>query len=559
MWRICTICGARTDAFTCEKDGNATDTIRSDSVFPGRLFPNEIVLQNYSVTDLIGVGGMGAVYRGEQKTTRQQVAIKVLWRDLAKDPTEVKRFTREARAASLLAHPNSVRVFDFGVDAKSGAFCMIMEYLVGQKLSDALRRSPVLDPVRTVHICSQVAKALEEAHRKGIVHRDVKPDNIFLQEIAGERDFAKILDFGLAKFVSGDYERDQLTRSGYVVGSPEYMAPEQASGGEVTPAADIYSLGIVLFECLTGRLPFDATTTAEVLRKHILQGAPRLIQADNEFTRDIPMALEDVVLRCLDKDPGNRPATADALRIQLLQACDRRRLNTVPMMVLPGMVVAPTSMEESGAPSAPTRMSGAMRPVSPTQSPVAAAGAAEDSPAARARRGLSDDFAAGMVDRVLSTAPFGRAEAEATPDAIARLEPGHSDLLTPSDPLGGKTQKDVDRLDLAPQMPGEPAPGVEERGDAAALVRPYAPSAVGRGDSAALVDAGRASAPLSDQLDPAGSEPVAVRNARAGAAGLVAAPIAARSSPESRTPWLWIGAALLAVIGAAVAWFVNQP
>ncbi len=559
MWRICTICGARTDAFTCEKDGNATDTIRSDSVFPGRLFPNEIVLQNYSVTDLIGVGGMGAVYRGEQKTTRQQVAIKVLWRDLAKDPTEVKRFTREARAASLLAHPNSVRVFDFGVDAKSGAFCMIMEYLVGQKLSDALRRSPVLDPVRTVHICSQVAKALEEAHRKGIVHRDVKPDNIFLQEIAGERDFAKILDFGLAKFVSGDYERDQLTRSGYVVGSPEYMAPEQASGGEVTPAADIYSLGIVLFECLTGRLPFDATTTAEVLRKHILQGAPRLIQADNEFTRDIPMALEDVVLRCLDKDPGNRPATADALRIQLLQACDRRRLNTVPMMVLPGMVVAPTSMEESGAPSAPTRMSGAMRPVSPTQSPVAAAGTAEDSPAARARRGLSDDFAAGMVDRVLSTAPFGRAEAEATPDAIARLEPGHSDLVTPSDPLGGKTQKEVDRLDLAPQMPGEPAPGVEARGDAAALVRPYAPSAVGRGDSAALVDAGRASAPLSDQLDPAGSEPVAVRNARAGAAGLVAAPIAARSSPESRTPWLWIGAALLAVIGAAVAWFVNQP
>ncbi len=559
MWRICTICGARTDAFTCEKDGNATDTIRSDSVFPGRLFPNEIVLQNYSVTDLIGVGGMGAVYRGEQKTTRQQVAIKVLWRDLAKDPTEVKRFTREARAASLLAHPNSVRVFDFGVDAKSGAFCMIMEYLVGQKLSDALRRSPVLDPVRTVHICSQVAKALEEAHRKGIVHRDVKPDNIFLQEIAGERDFAKILDFGLAKFVSGDYERDQLTRSGYVVGSPEYMAPEQASGGEVTPAADIYSLGIVLFECLTGRLPFDATTTAEVLRKHILQGAPRLIQADNEFTRDIPMALEDVVLRCLDKDPGNRPATADALRIQLLQACDRRRLNTVPMMVLPGMVVAPTSMEESGAPSAPTRMSGAMRPVSPTQSPVAAAGTAEDSPAARARRGLSDDFAAGMVDRVLSTAPFGRAEAEATPDAIARLEPGHSDLVTPPDPLGGKTQKDVDRLDLAPQMPGEPAPGVEARGDAAALVRPYAPSAVGRGDSAALVDAGRASAPLSDQLDPAGSEPVAVRNARAGAAGLVAAPIAARSSPESRTPWLWIGAALLAVIGAAVAWFVNQP
>ena len=560
MWRICTICGARTDAYTCEKDGNPTDTIRSDTVFPGRLFPNETVLENYSVGDLIGVGGMGAVYRGEQKTTRQAVAIKVLWRDLAKDPTEVKRFTREARAASLLAHPNTVRVFDFGVDAKSGAFCMIMEYLVGQKLSDALRRSPVLDPVRTVHICSQVAKALEEAHRKGIVHRDVKPDNIFLQEIAGERDFAKILDFGLAKFITGDYERDQLTRSGYVVGSPEYMAPEQASGGEVTPAADIYSLGIVLFECLTGRLPFDATTTAEVLRMHILKGAPRLIQADNEFTRDIPLALEDVVLRCLDKDPAKRPATADALRIQVLQACDRRRLNTVPMIVLPGMVVAPTSMEESGLPTPPSHLAARPRPQSASYAPVNVQeldAHLTTEPAAKQRqRGLSEDFAAGVIDRVLSAKPADRPDDEPTPDDLARLEAAHSQVPTPADPLGGATQKSVARV------PSAPSDAVAAPADVAArpaeVVRPYAPSAVGRGHLASSTDAGRASVPLSDQLDPGGTAQVAVRNARAGAAGLVSAPDASRSPPDSAMPWLWVAGAVLAAAAAVAAWFFNS-
>ena len=567
MWRICTICGARTDAYTCDKEGNPTDTIRSDSVFPGRLFPNETVLENYSVSDLIGVGGMGAVYRGEQKTTRQQVAIKVLWRDLAKDPTEVKRFTREARAASLLAHPNSVRVFDFGVDAKTGAFCMIMEHLVGQKLSDALRRSPVLDPVRTVHICSQVAKALEEAHRKGIVHRDVKPDNIFLQEVAGERDFAKILDFGLAKFVAGDYERDQLTRSGYVVGSPEYMAPEQASGGEVTPAADIYSLGIVLFECLTGRLPFDATTTAEVLRKHILQGPPRLIQSDNEFTRDIPMALEDVVLRCLDKNPANRPATADALRIQLLQACDRRRLNTVPNMMMPGMVVAPTSMEESGLALVAGRTSAPIRPSSAAYAPAPAAAAELSTERAPGRnaRGLSDDFAAGMLDRALAHPADPATPEERTPEVLARLEPGHSILETPNDPLGATTQQSVPYTTVAYGAGTYVAPA---SGDAALPAgarpddardqplpptRPYAPSAVGRPVAGPTPDAGRASAPLSDHLDPAGTSSVAVRNARAGAPGLISASASIRSSAKPARPWLWIAGAVLVAVAIALA------
>ncbi|MBI5610086.1 MAG: serine/threonine protein kinase [Deltaproteobacteria bacterium] len=346
MWRICPTCGIRTDALSCDTDACPTEVIRADTEFPGRLHRGDVLLDHYVVHDLVGVGGMGAVYRGQQRETLQSVAIKVLWRDLAADPIEVKRFTREARAASLLAHPNAVRVIDFGSDSRTKALFIIMEFLVGQKLSDVLRREPIMEPVRVVHIVAQVCKALEEAHRKGVVHRDVKPDNIFLQDVAGERDFAKLLDFGLAKFIRADSSEGQLTRSGFVVGSPEYMAPEQASGSPVGPAADLYSLGIVLYECLSGRLPFDASTTAEVLRMHILKGAPALIGPPGTDT--IPPALEEVVMRCLEKDPAQRPPTADALRIELLKACDRRKMNVQVRPVGETIVVAPGSLEESG-------------------------------------------------------------------------------------------------------------------------------------------------------------------------------------------------------------------
>ena len=347
MWRICQECGHRGEQHACPRNHGALVEIRADTTFPGRLRRDDVLLARYVVHDLIGVGGMGAVYRGQQRETHQAVAIKVLWRDLAAAPTEVKRFTREARAASLVAHPNSVRVFDFGTDPRTHSLFIIMELLSGHKLSDVLRHTPVLEPVRAVHICTQVCKALEEAHRHGIVHRDIKPDNIFLQELAGEHDFAKILDFGLAKFVTGNYERNDLTRPGFVVGSPEYMAPEQAAGSVVGPAADIYAIGVVMYELLTGRLPFNAHSTADLLRQHILENPERIIGLPG--TEAVPLMLEQVVLRCLAKDPEERPATADTLRVQLLQACDRRRQSRLSeLRAESAIVVAPGSMEESG-------------------------------------------------------------------------------------------------------------------------------------------------------------------------------------------------------------------
>jgi eukaryotic-like serine/threonine-protein kinase len=321
VWRICSTCGVRTDDLSCPDGHGETGLICEDSQFPGRLQPKYMLKGQYRLGTLIGVGGMGVVYRAEHHLTNQNVAIKVLWRDLAGNPSEVKRFTREARAASVLAHPNSVRVYDFGKDEDTESIYMVMEFLGGRKLSDLLRDEPVLDPGRAVHIGAQVCKALEEAHSKGLIHRDLKPDNIFLQDVAGENDFVKVLDFGLAKFVSGDFERDNLTKTGYVVGSPEYMAPEQAIGSSVGPAVDIYALGVMMYEILTGDLPFDAETTAQVLRKHIMETPTPMHDLVDD---DVPDALVDVVMRCLAKEPDDRPPSADALRIQMITAYDRR-------------------------------------------------------------------------------------------------------------------------------------------------------------------------------------------------------------------------------------------
>ncbi len=483
MWRICNQCGYRTDAQACPTDGLATEVIRAETEFPGRLHRGETLVDRFDIHDLIGVGGMGAVYSGIQRETHQRVAIKVLWQDLAKEDVEVKRFAREARATSLLAHPNAVRVFDFGQDPTTHSLFIVMEFLIGQKLSDVLRFQPQFSPVRAVHIAAQVCKALEEAHRKGIVHRDIKPDNIFLQEVAGEQDFAKILDFGLAKFISGEVERDELTRSGYVVGSPEYMAPEQAAGAHVGPLSDIYSLGVVLYEALTGKLPFEAASTAELLRRHLLEAPPPLLSQPG--TEQVPPALATVVERCLAKDPLDRPHTADALRVALLTACDRRRQNlsssfTAPMVVTGG-AQHPAQSEDLAAPAvvaAPTSVEGQVSNTAgadTTRTPViaaapdraqadpwgfVAAGAAEE-----AQEGVT--LGDGAVEAVALGDTYGPTQRD-LPQFLPDAEPALDqtlplDLLSEgrvADVRPGTTARDRVRVvaDAPPTLPAAPLP-----------------------------------------------------------------------------------------------------
>ena len=506
MWRICPTCGIRTDALSCDTDACPTEVIRADSEFPGRLHRGDVLLDHYVVHDLVGVGGMGAVYRGQQRETLQSVAIKVLWRDLAADPIEVKRFTREARAASLLAHPNAVRVVDFGSDSRTKALFIIMEFLVGQKLSDVLRREPIMDPVRVVHVVAQVCKALEEAHRKGVVHRDVKPDNIFLQDVAGERDFAKLLDFGLAKFIRADVMEGQLTRSGFVVGSPEYMAPEQASGSPVGPAADIYSVGIVLYECLSGRLPFDASTTAEVLRMHILKGAPPLVGPPG--TENIPPALEEVVMRCLEKDPGLRPPTADALRIELLKACDRRKLNVQVKMVGPTIVVAPGSLEEAGA---------------SLQAPGSTAGEDPRGTVPLGGSRASIDPASGPTSPHLEMASLSAEELASTFDRFdADLTPTDGLAALRRLGIGSATARDI----AIPTAPTE------------SVVAPL---------SSLAPDTGRESSPLAEALDVDRTDPLAP------VPRVTATPLARKDQRR----WLWptVGTVFAVALLAVVLWW----
>ena len=318
--RICQLCGFRSSARVCPRDNIATSVFQKNTDFPGRLAQGCELLGRFAVEELVGVGGMGAVYRGSRLQNHSAVAIKVLWHDLAREPSEIKRFTREARAAGMLSHPHIVKVVDFGSDTQSHALFIVMEYLTGQKLSDAIVAKSVLPPLRTVYIGAQTCKALAETHRKGIVHRDIKPDNIFLQNVGGKRDFVKLVDFGLSIFTSTAEGEARITRPGFVVGSPEYIAPEQAVGDTVGPAADLYSLGVVLYECLSGRPPFTGATHQELLRQHILEPPPPLVGPTGG--EPIPPALAQVVMQCLEKDPSKRPADADALEVALQRACD---------------------------------------------------------------------------------------------------------------------------------------------------------------------------------------------------------------------------------------------
>lgn len=548
MWRICQECGHRGEQHACPNNHGPLLEIRVDTSFPGRLRRDDVLLNHYVVQDLIGVGGMGAVYRGQQRETHQAVAIKVLWRDLASDPVEVKRFTREARAASLVAHPNSVRVFDFGTDPRTHSLFIIMEFLSGHKLSDVLRHTPILSPVRAVHICTQVCKALEEAHRHGIVHRDIKPDNIFLQDLAGEKDFAKILDFGLAKFVTGSYERGQLTRPGFVVGSPEYMAPEQAAGSEVGPTADIYALGVVLYELLTGRLPFNAQSTADLLRQHILEPPQRIIGLPG--TEGVPPALEGVVMRCLAKDPDERPPTADALRIQLLTACDRRQLNRNAAATASVLVVAPGSMEEGGAQQrASARASNIY--------------GAED---VRATAPMN------LASEALTTASSGPTELQI---AIPGVDGVWAEASTTSE-FGDDTSRDrmvaVQAHGPAPHpAPNYPGPGQAASRQGAQGQQPGGPTAealripatrrsqphtVPTESPFQAPDAGRTNRPLAEALDSEQSDPLAIR-ARPGVSGV--AQIDRPSEPSERQRLLWAIAALgLGALAVFLWWYAGR-
>ena len=283
----------------------------------------------YALDERIGRGGMGDVYRGRHLMMSSRVAVKVLRPVVAADPTATQRFTREARGAFKLDHPNSVRVFDFGFDNAAGVMYLVMEYVDGRTVADELAVDGPLSGERACHVAGQVCSVLEQAHGIGLVHRDLKPENLMLIRRGDDPDFVKVLDFGLAKLYEPDsagttmFSLAAVTQDGTVFGTPEYMSPEQATGQQLDPRSDVYSLGVVLYEMVTGLLPFQGNSFMATLSAHVRQTAeaPGARRPD----LNIAPALDALILRCMAKKPDERPASATALKYELAQLATRLR------------------------------------------------------------------------------------------------------------------------------------------------------------------------------------------------------------------------------------------
>ncbi len=265
----------------------------------------------YTVTGLIARGGMGKVYRAEQAPLGRTVALKVLNPSYAgeQDPEFHKRFFLEASIASKLTHPNTVTIFDYG-RTDDDVYYMAMELLEGATLHRALREGGPMPEDRAAHIARQICRSLREAHAHGVIHRDLKPANIFLVVHGDEHDFVKVLDFGLVKNVSESRGED-ITQTGLFMGSPKYMAPEQIQGDRVDARTDIYSLGIILYEMLTGRVPFDRSSSVNILMAHVSEAVPPLRTMNPDI--QVSEGMEHAVLRCLEKDLTRRFASMDEL------------------------------------------------------------------------------------------------------------------------------------------------------------------------------------------------------------------------------------------------------
>jgi serine/threonine-protein kinase len=285
--------------------------VSPDDPLIGRSLPG-----GYLILELVGIGGMGRVYRAEQTNLGRTVAVKIIHPHLVGEENAAARFITEARAASRLNHPHSVGIIDFG-KSPDGQLYLVMEFLRGRDLARVNYEEGPLAFRRLIDVLRQTLAALAEAHNESIIHRDLKPENIILEPVRSGGDFVKVVDFGLAK-IRADTQQPSITSPGIVCGTPEYMSPEQARGDPLDARSDLYAVGVILYQLLTGRLPFEAESPTQVVLAHLTQPPqdPRQVAPD----RQIPTAIVDVVLKALSKDQRDRYQDADAFSSALAEA-----------------------------------------------------------------------------------------------------------------------------------------------------------------------------------------------------------------------------------------------
>jgi tRNA A-37 threonylcarbamoyl transferase component Bud32 len=323
------------------------------AVTPGDLI-GQVLLGRYQILKKLGEGGMGTVYLGEHNTIKKKLAIKVLSQEFAHKKDLKDRFLQEARAASMISQENVVEINDFG-DTPDGSSFFVMEFLAGEDLSDTIKKQGKLPWARVKPIMLQICRALAAAHDAGIIHRDMKPENCYRITRGKNTDFIKVLDFGIAKVTTeeeGGKEGKGLTKTGMIFGTPEYMSPEQAQGSKPDHRVDVYAVGIIMYELLTGKVPFHADTFMGILTKHMFEvpQAPSAVAPD----ADIPVEVEAIILKALQKERDLRFQSM----VEMAEAIERVGTGAAAVEVVNENIARPTQGEMLFTGSRATAMPG---------------------------------------------------------------------------------------------------------------------------------------------------------------------------------------------------------
>lgn len=350
-------------AARCPIDGEALVALHDPLI--GR-----VIQERYLIEELIGTGGMASVYRGSHQLLGRRVALKFLASKLVRDPISRSRFLREARAVNRVQHEHIIDVHDVG-ETEDALVYMVMEYLSGRTLGDDIEVGP-LELSRVCNIARQLAFALARAHELGVIHRDVKPGNVFLIRKGSDNDFVKLLDFGLARAK----DDASITKSNLLFGTPEYMAPEQASSGPIGSKADLYALGCVIFEMLTGQLPFQGAPTG-LIYKHVYEQPPH----PSVLRPDTPAALEQLTLRLLAKDPDKRGQNAYEVADELTRCAaalpGTSQRSDAPVPAPPEPAAPPLPLEEDRWAGNVEALRGRLRDLPASSEKLAASAAVE--------------------------------------------------------------------------------------------------------------------------------------------------------------------------------------